>query len=310
MVAERPQSAISSFVRPVVSGPKTRAAVSSRPRSAIVAAASRTSAAGRAGVAPPGEGHRHRRAGEGRRRGRRRRGPPRAPRARPRRSASSPRCASPRGRRGRGPRRRCCARRGRTRPRSRTSRAARGRRGRAPPASAGRRVVAPALGLGPVAEEAPHAGVLPAVVHEHARAGARGRASDISTNCSPAPGGSDFEESGPPSGCHHATRQRAEKGISEPGQGKRISSSSSTGSDSARSTKAPARPMSIMKTSSLREGETRVTRRTKGMRSCRRTLSGGAGSRGLDRAGVIDRSHASTRAPGCQRALTRPGPCA
>jgi hypothetical protein len=64
---------------------------------------------------------------------------------------------------------------------------------------------------------------------------------------------------------------------------------SSTGSASARSTKAPARPMSIMKTSSRRVAETRVTFLTKGMRSCRSTFSGGAGSRGLDRAGVIER---------------------
>jgi len=40
------------------------------------------------------------------------------------------------------------------------------------------------------------------------------------------------------------------------------------------------------------------------------TLSGGAGSRGGDRAGVIDRADASIRAPVCQRALTRLGACA
>ena len=39
----------------------------------------------------------------------------------------------------------------------------------------------------------------------------------------------------------------------------------------------------------LQEGEARVTRLTNGMRSCRRTLSGGDESRALDRAGVIDR---------------------
>jgi hypothetical protein len=42
-----------------------------------------------------------------------------------------------------------------------------------------------------------------------------------------------------------------------------------------------------MKASSLRAGEWRATRRTKGMRSCCRTLSGGVDSRGLDKAGVI-----------------------
>jgi hypothetical protein len=96
-----------------------------------------------------------------------------------------------------------------------------------------------------------------------------------------------LEESGAPSECHHATRQRAEKGISEPGQGKRISSNSSIGSGRARSTKAPARPMSIMKASSRRAGEARATRRTKGMRNCCRTLSGGADTRVLVKAGFI-----------------------
>ena len=42
-------------------------------------------------------------------------------------------------------------------------------------------------------------------------------------NCNPAPGGSDFEASGAPWGCHHATRQWARNGISLPGQAKLIS---------------------------------------------------------------------------------------
>ena len=62
--------------------------------------------------------------------------------------------------------RRCCARRARRPRRWRGSRAAPARRGRAPRASAGGRVVARALGVGPVAQEAPHARVLPAVVDE------------------------------------------------------------------------------------------------------------------------------------------------
>ena len=173
-----------------------------------------------------------------------------------------------------------------------------------------RRVVALALGVGPVAQEAPHARVLPAVVDEQRAQPARGRRRTSRRTAAPRPGGSDLEASGAPSGCHQATRQRALKGISEPGQGKRISSASSTGSGSARSTKAPVRPMSIRNASSVRTEETRVARRTKGIRSCCSTLSGGAGSRG----GRRGRGHElfgtlAPAPPGCQRALTQLRTC-